>query len=271
MEWVNGQLQSWIPVDDRGLTLGDGFFTTIQIWKGKPLLWELHQARLSASAERLQLSLTEPEQLYDRLLSCVADVYHGSAKIIITRGSGPRGYGIRACQAPREIISVHDYPTIYQQWQQSGIPLAVCQGRLGASPLVAGLKCLGRLEQVLLKAELETRGAVEGVVLDIDDNIVETVTANVFWRRDSVVYTPALQASGVSGVMRAWIMQQLAQSGLVCRQLRAGLAALQSADEVFISNALMEVVPVTGIEDVTYHDHSLARQLQAAFCQTTKA
>ena len=271
MEWVNGQLQSWLPVDDRGLALGDGFFTTIQIWKGRPLLWDLHWARLISSAERLQLTLAEPGKLYDRLLSCVADVHHGSAKIIITRGSGPRGYSIRACQTPCEIISVHDYPTIYQQWQQTGVSLAVCQGRLGSSPLLAGLKSLGRLEQVLLKAELETRGALEGVVLDTDDNIVETVTANVFWRRDSVVYTPDLQTSGVAGVMRAWIMQQLAQSGLVCCQLRAGLAALKSADEVFISNALMEVVPVTGIEDVTYHDHSLARQLQAAFCQTTKA
>lgn len=271
MEWVNGQLQSWLPLDDRGFTLGDGFFTTIQIWKGRPLLWDLHQARLIASAERLQLTLAEPEKLHDRLLSCVAHVHHGSAKIIITRGSGPRGYGIRACQTPREIISVHDYPKLYQQWQQSGVSLAVCQGRLGASPLVAGLKSLGRLEQVLLKAELDARGAVEGLVLDMDDNIVETVTANVFWRRDSVVYTPDLQASGVTGVMRAWILQQLAQSGLECCQLRAGLVALQSADEVFISNALMEVVPVTGIEDVTYQDHSLARQLQTAFCQTTKA
>ena len=271
MEWVNGQLQSWLPVDDRGFTLGDGFFTTIQIWKGRPLLWDLHWARLLASAERLQIALTEPDHLHDRLLSCIADVHHGSAKIIVTRGSGPRGYGIRDCQTPREIISVHAYPKIYQQWQQSGVSLAICQGRLGHSPLLAGLKSLGRLEQVLLKAELEARGAVEGVVLDTDDNIVETVTANVFWRRDSVVYTPDLQASGVTGVMRAWILQQLAQSGLECCQLRAGLVALQSADEVFISNALMEVVPVTGIEDVTYQDHSLARQLQAAFCQTTKA
>ena len=155
--------------------------------------------------------------------------------------------------------------------EQTGIPLAICQGRLGDTPLLAGLKTLNRLEQVLLKAELEARDALEGLVLDRAENIVEAVTANVFWRQDSVVYTPALSTCGVTGVMRGWILRQLQQWGIVCHQVQAGLAALKTADELFLSNALMEVVPVTGIEDVTYQDHSLARQLQTAFYQTAEA
>ena len=271
MMWVNGHEQSSIPLTDRGLTLGDGFFTTMQIRHGRPLLWDLHRARLMATAEQLQFAPLDLDGLYQRLLMQLSGVAEGCAKIILTRGSGARGYGIRDCQQPSEIITLHDYPEHYRHWQQTGIPLTICQGRLGDTPLLAGLKTLNRLEQVLLKAELEARGELEGLVLDRAENIVEAVTANVFWRQDSVVYTPALPACGVAGVMRAWILRQLQQWGIVCHQVQTGLAALKTADELFLSNALMEVVPVTGIEDVTYQDHSLARQLKTAFTQTAEA
>ncbi|MGL4207046.1 MAG: aminotransferase class IV, partial [Aeromonadaceae bacterium] len=115
----------------------------------------------------------------------------------------------------------------------------------------------------------EARGLPEAVVLDGSGDVVECVTANLFWCRDSVVYTPALAHSGVAGVMRAWVLSQLSQLGVSCREVTAPLHELLSADEVFITNALMEVVPVCGIEDVIYTNHSLARRLQTLFLQAT--
>ena len=94
MMWVNGHEQSSIPLTDRGLTLGDGFFTTMQIRHGRPLLWDLHRARLMATAEQLQFAPLDLDGLYQRLLMQLSGVAEGCAKIILTRGSGGRGYGI---------------------------------------------------------------------------------------------------------------------------------------------------------------------------------
>ena len=267
---VNGQASERISVQDRGLTLGDGFFTTVQLRHGRPLLWPLHTQRLLDSARRLRMPTPDIPSILNRLQKLAQ---HGPAalcgKVIVTRGQGARGYGIEGCSQPTEILSVHDYPAHYRLWQRDGVTLGVCQARLGASSLLAGLKTLNRLEQVLLKAELEQRGLLEGVTLDESGCVVECVTANLFWCRDSVVYTPVLARSGVAGVMRAWVLSQLGQRGLSCREVSAPLHELLSADAVFMTNALMEVVPVSGIEDVIYTNHSVARELQTLFLQAT--
>ena len=267
---VNGQSSDTVSVQDRGMTLGDGFFTTVQLRHGRPLLWPLHAQRLRDSAARLKMSVPDVEAIHERLLQMAGhSPLEACGKVIVTRGQGARGYGIEGCGQPTEILSVHGYPAHYRHWQHDGISLGVCQGRLGRSPLLAGIKSLNRLEQVLLKAELETRGLLEAVVLDETSHVIECVTANLFWCRDSVVYTPMLDHSGVTGVMRAWVLTQLNQLGLVCHEVSAPLRDLLCADAVFITNALMEVVPVRGIEDVIYTNHSLARRLQTLFAQTS--
>lgn len=128
--------------------------------------------------------------------------------------------------------------------------------------LLAGVKSLNRLEQVLLRDELDQRQLAEGLVCDHDGWLVEAVTANLFWRRDSVLYTPLLDRAGVEGVMRRWVLAQAEQLGLQCCPVRVGLAALEAADELFLTNALMEIVPVTGVEEVCYTNHEVARRLQ---------
>ena len=268
---INGVAANQLPVNDRAIALGDGFFTTLQLRRGFPLLWDLHAERLLMTARSLYFKAPDLSRIHDELceLARLQGAQRVTGKVVITRGSGSRGYSIAGCDHPVRIVSLHDYPVAYEGWQHEGIHLAVCHGRLGHTPLLAGLKTLNRLEQVLLKAELEQRGAAEGVVLDEQGFVIEAVTANLFWRRDSVVYTPELRLAGVRGVMRSWVMQALARAGIECREVQASLADLLHADECFITNALMEIVPVRGIEDVRYNDYSLARQLQATFEQTT--
>lgn len=265
MMWINGQPAERVSAQDRGLTLGDGFFTSVQVRDGEPLLWPWHRQRLLECQQRLlfaPLPLLELEQQV-REAACGQD--RAVIKLILTRGQGSRGYGIQGCGQPTRIVASHPYPVDYLRWQREGIRLGVCEQRLGHSPLLAGLKSLNRLEQVLLKAELERQSWPEALVRDEQGWVVETVTANVFWRQDSVVYTPRLDKAGVAGVMRAWVLQQLGEWGFRLEQVEAPLASLEQADEVWITNALMEIVPVTGIMHVNYEQDEVARRLQAAF------
>jgi 4-amino-4-deoxychorismate lyase len=264
--WNNGSDSTQVSAFDRGLAYGDGFFTTICIHHGRPVFWERHVQRLQICAQRLQFPAYPFEDLYQVCLDEAQGAEWATVKILVTRGLGGRGYSLEGCDTPAVLVSAHLYPHHYHAWQQTGIHLGVCQQRLGYQPMLAGLKTLNRLEQVLLKAELDAQGWPEAVVLDAQDQVVEAVSANVFWRKGKRIFTPDLQRAGVCGVMRAFVMQSLATDSPV-EPVVAGLNVLLQADEVWITNALMGIVPITGIQDVDYQNHDMATQLQEAFAR----
>ncbi|WP_038149146.1 aminodeoxychorismate lyase [Tolumonas lignilytica] len=263
---VNGSTSSTISVQDRGLTLGDGHFTTLLLKQQRPQLWHLHIQRIQQACARLKLLPPDFDTLYEQCcqLAASVDTEYACGKIIMTRGVGGRGYSPQGCHSPSIIVSAHPYPIHYLEWQRQGIILDVAEQRVGWQPILAGLKTLNRLEQILLKDELDHKGLAEAVVLDWQGNVVEAVTANLFWRKEEKVYTPDLQQTGVCGVMRAFVMQQLMDWQYPAELVSVGLDSLLNADEIWITNALMGVVPVIGIKEVKYEDHRFAKRLQSA-------
>ena len=261
---VNGSSATTVSAQDRGLTLGDGLFTTLYLKNHQPTLWSYHVARLREGCARLKLPLPDFDLLYEQCSQLATDYDEACGKIIITRGAGGRGYSPQGCDTPTVIVSAHSYPIHYHDWQLGGICLEVAEQRLGCQPMLAGLKTLNRLEQVLLKNELDERGIPEAIVLDWQEHVVEAVTANLFWRKGEQIFTPDLKLAGVCGVMRAFVIQQLTSWQYKVTPVSTGLSALLDADEVWITNALMGVVPVTGIKDVKYQDHRFVKRLQNA-------
>lgn len=261
---VNGSPVTSVSAQDRGLTLGDGLFTTIHLKNQQPQLWSYHVSRLREGCARLKLPQPNIDLLYEQCCQLARDYDEACGKMIMTRGSGGRGYSPQGCKTPTTIVSVHPYPIHYHDWQLSGISLEVAEQRLGCQPMLAGLKTLNRLEQVLLKNELDERDIPEAVVLDWQDHIVEAVTANIFWRKREQIFTPDLKLVGVCGVMRAFVIQQLNSWQYDVIRVSTGLPSLLDADEVWITNALMGIVPVAGIGNVKYQDHRIVKQLQSA-------
>ncbi|QHQ53374.1 aminodeoxychorismate lyase [Aeromonas media] len=259
---INGILTEAVSARDRGLTYGDGHFTTMLVKQGQVIWWPAHLARLQHACARLGFA----ELPWDSLAAEVAQVAAGQtqavAKIVLTRGSGGRGYDGAGCNTPTRIVSLAPYPAHYLDWQQNGIAALVCQQQLGDAPMLAGLKTLGRLEQVLLKSELAARGGVEGIVLNSRGFLVEGVSANLFWRRGKTVFTPDLARAGIDGIMRKRVMMMLKQMGIELRVVEAPLESLWQAEEVWLTNTLMGIVPVTSIGDVHYPSPVLIRRLQ---------
>jgi 4-amino-4-deoxychorismate lyase len=121
--------------------------------------------------------------------------------------------------------------------------------RLGRNPMLAGIKHLNRLEQVLIRSHLEQTDADEALVLDSEGWVTECCAANVFWRKDDVVYTPRLDQAGVNGIMRQFCMRMLAQSPFKIVDVYAREEDVMQADEMVVCNALMPVVPVRACGD----------------------
>lgn len=259
---INGVPTEALSARDRGLAYGDGHFTTMLVKQGQVVWWPQHLARLQHASARLGFAEQSWELLAEEVASLSAGQTQAVAKIVLTRGSGGRGYDGADCQSPTRIVSLADYPAHYLGWQQNGIEALVCQQRLGDAPMLAGLKTLGRLEQVLLKSELSARGRVEGIVLNNRGFLVEGVSANLFWRRGKTVFTPDLSHGGIDGIMRRRVMAMLKQMGIELRVVEAPLESLWQAEEVWLTNTLMGIVPVNGIGDHGYPSPVLIRRLQ---------
>ena len=241
---INGIERDTLAASDRAIQFGDGCFTTARIVGHQVQMLPAHLRRLQLACAALMIPYAQWQQLEAEMQRLALEQQSGVLKVILTRGAGGRGYSGASCQSPTRILSVSAYPAHYARWQETGVALTLSPVRLGRNPLLAGLKHLNRLEQVLIRSHLEQTDADEALVLDSDGWLTECCAANLFWRCGQNVYTPCLDQAGVNGIMRQFIIAQLALTAYRVVEVNAPLTALAQADEVLICNALMPVVPV---------------------------
>ena len=212
MYWINGHQHDALAPSDRGLQFGDGCFTTARVIEGKIDLLPWHIERLQLAAQRLMLPPCDWNALEAEMVRAAESIPLGVVKAILTRGSGGRGYSPQGCEAPTRIVSRSTYPMHYLPWREQGISLTLSPVALGRNPLLAGLKHLNRLEQVLIRTHLDQTTADEALVLDTAGLLVECCAANLFWRKGKAVFTPDLSQAGVAGLMRRRVIELLAGS-----------------------------------------------------------
>ena len=246
---INGCEQNMLAASDRATQFGDGCFTTACIIDGEIPLFAAHLARLQDACQKLLITFDNWSELQNEMKMLAKGHVRGVLKVIISRGSGGRGYSGKNCHSATRILSVSAWPDHYDRWRQEGITLALSPVRLGRNPLLAGLKHLNRLEQVLIRTHLEQTDADEALVLDSEGWVTECCAANLFWRKGDVVYTPRLDQAGVNGIMRQFCIRMLAQSPFSIVEVYAGLEEIMQADEIVVCNALMPIIPVRACGD----------------------
>jgi len=260
---VNGAAKDSVACTDRGLLYGDGVFETLAVQQGRCRYWTLHLQRLQAGCERLGIPHVDADLLAAEASSLVEDAGQGVLKIIVTRGSGGRGYRVPEQAAPTRILQLHPWPDLDPSCAVSGVAARLCTIRLGHNPVLAGIKHLNRLEQVLARSEWDDPGIMEGLLLDAEGRLVEGTMSNLFLTRNGVLLTPDLQRCGVAGIMRSVIMELARQQGMETRVCDLYPADLEQAVEVFLTNSLIGIWPVTAVDDHRYSTGPLTQRLQA--------
>jgi len=245
---INGYFNNTLSVDDRGLTYGDGLFDTLLVVDGYPRFYQKHFQRLQRDCARLGLPVCMDVLANDlnRLLEkCSFPSNKAVLKTIITRGVGARGYCVSEKSSLTRIMSLKP---ITKAPKQDGLHLTVCDTRLSQNPVLGGIKHLCCLDNVLARNEWRTDNVDEGLMLDVSGNIVEGTYSNLFWLKGNELYTPDVSWCGVAGVVREVIIEQLApQLGMTVRVGRYKLDELYRADELFVTNSLMEIASVARI------------------------
>lgn len=260
--WVNGEPAETLRLADRGLQYGDGLFETLAIIEGRVRRLELHLDRLRDGCARLRLPMPDETLLREEVRLASAGETRAVLKLMLTRGSGGRGYRPPEPPTVTRLLFRHSWPDYPERWATDGIELRICTTRLAVGSPLAGLKHLNRLEQVLARSEWSD-GAQEGLMLDAEGRAVAGTMTNLFASpAEGRLVTPDLSRSGVAGVTRRHILARAEAEGLRVDIRDLSLAQLLDCREIFVCNSIAGVWPVTRIAERRYPAGDMARRAQ---------
>lgn len=238
-----------IEPGERAFHYGDGVFETVAIRNGEPRLWDYHLDRLRKGCATLGLEPRDDAALGKALEAALADSSEPAeaciAKLMLTAGSGERGYG-RSMSTPAALfIGVYPAAPLEAAAYLEGVRTMLCKTRLATGSPVAGLKTINRIEQVLARSECLAEGVFEGLTQDAGDRLICGTMSNVFLVKDNVIRTPSVARCGVAGIMRRLVLEVAEGSALQAEIADIDTASLWEADEVFLTNSQIGAVPVT--------------------------
>ena len=249
---VNGQPASFVDVWDRGLAYGDGVFETIAVNQGQVQLWQAHQQRLISGLLRLGIVADETQglQLIKLIVKDIQSAYvlfaqpDGVLKIIVTRGSGGRGYAVPSEPEPARIVSMMPWPKDRSHLTKVGVCVRVCQHRWSSNVALAGVKHLNRLDQVMARNEWNDSDIHEGVMLNQAGLVASGVMSNVFIETNGALITPKIDDCGIDGTMAKTVVFIAKECGIRLSQSEVTLDTLVNADGVFFTNSLNGIWPL---------------------------
>lgn len=231
-----------VPLDDRGLLLGDGLFETL-LWRGGELvLAAAHLGRMAAGAAVLGLPAPPLDAFTESAAAAVAEAGLGEARaavrVTLTAGSGGRGLDRPAALQPRLFATA-----AASSRPEKPASLAIASVRRNEASPTARLKTLAYLDNVLARREARAGGADEAVMLNMRGELACAAAANLFWIEAGALATPADEAGCLPGIMRAQVIAAAAALGVETRIVRDEAQALQRAEAIFLTSSLIGVRP----------------------------
>ena len=243
--------QASISVFDHGFLYGDGVYETLRAYHGQFFLLERHLVRLCQSCELIGLDLPKQEKLWPALLEETLrrnKLTDAAVRITISRGQGGLGLDPSLCPRPTLVIMAKPFRPYPPSLKKEGVRLEI--GEVRRNPISAQsprIKSLSFLNNILAKQEALRMGGDDALMLNIEGEISECPTSNVFFVKDGKIKTPSVDCGILEGVTREVVIMLGKEQGLNFEEGRYGARELVEADECFITNTGMEIMPVSRI------------------------
>jgi len=240
--FLNGRIvpgaEARVSVFDRGFLYGDGVFETLRVQAGKPFRWESHQARLESGLRLLGLASTQHGTVLAQQaaeLIAANQCQEGVLRVTVSRGPGVRGYSPAGADTPTVVMSLHPRSSAVPA---AGLRLVTATLRVLAADPLAAVKSTSRLLYVLARAEADTVGADDALLLNQRDEVSETTSANVFLLDGDVIHTPELATGLLAGVARGVVVEIATEMSLSVRESAIHPKAFLDAEGVFVANVV---------------------------------
>ncbi len=205
--------------------------------------------RLCRGCDRLGIHPPDTELLRDEAAQEAGEMSKGVLKIMLTRGAGGRGYSPSGAHSPCRILHAFPWPDYPDEWSRQGVAVRICDVPLGRNSRLAGIKHLGRLEQVLARSEWDDPAIAEGLMLDTEGRVIEGTMTNLFLIKGGELYTPDLSDCGTAGIIRQLLMDMAADAGLTLTVTNLSPQDVFEADGAFLTNSVIGLWPVKTLED----------------------
>jgi branched-chain amino acid aminotransferase len=272
--------EALVSVRDRGFLYGDGIFETLRSYKGIPFLLEDHLKRLASSSQALDIPLPyglEDIQTAVQNLLGLNKLTNALIRITLSRGESPH-YGLQPPEStsdvqPTLIIQTHPFHPHPEEAYKQGMRLIISAYRRSTTCPLARHKTANFLTGIMARQEAARRGAQEALFLNTEGQVCEATTSNIFLVESGRVVTPSLQANLLPGITRRKVLELSQAEGLPASEDLFGTERLLKADEAFLTNSLMELMPISVIEEKSISRTTpgkITRRLMEAYKRLTE-
>jgi 4-amino-4-deoxychorismate lyase len=261
--WVDGIDGSTVSAFDRGLQYGDGVFETLTCIDGRPRFLERHLERLERGRARLGLGGAATVTLRRELEQAAAGAARAILKLVLTRGPAlARGYQTQGNEAGTRVLLRYEWPAEPPERAEHGVAVRLGTLRFAENPALGGLKHLNRLEQILARREWCDAEHFESLHLAGSGCLASGTMTNLFLVLGERLVTPSVERCGVAGIMRELVLECAREHGIATHVGPIPAECLDTADELFLTNVRIGVVPVTRLPTRRLVPGALTRRLQ---------
>jgi branched-chain amino acid aminotransferase len=242
-----------VSVFDHGFLYGDGVYETLRAYQGRIFLWERHVARLRRSCELIGLELPMQDEAW---VSIIAELLvrnglqDAGLRVTVSRGEGELGIDPNLCPNPTIVVMAKPVVTYTDKQLEQGKILHLSSVRrnpeLAQSPQI---KALSFLNNILAKQEAVRVGADDALMLNMEGYLAECTTSNIFFVKNKQLYTPAVDCGILKGITRDVVIELADKLEVCVEEGRYTMEQLFQADECFMTNTGIEIMPVSRIGD----------------------
>ena len=257
--YLNGRFvsraEAVVSVFDHGFLYGDGVYETLRAYQGRIFMLQEHLARLERSARLIGLSIPLDGGQWAPILAEVLHRNNLSAayiRITVSRGEGAIGLDPGLCQSPTLVVIAQPLPSYPPSLYDQGIALIIATIRRNLpQALPPHVKSLNFLNNILAKREASEVKAFDAVMLNAEGNLAECTTSNLFFVKEGLVCTPSRACGILDGITRNVVLWFATEQGIPSEEGTYTPDNLFSADECFLTNTTMEIMPVRAVDDRT--------------------
>jgi branched-chain amino acid aminotransferase group I len=254
--YLNGTIvprsKAKISVSDHGFLYGYGLFETMRVYHGKLFLLDRHIKRLLAAAEVIgmgrKLAGIDLEKACAATLK--ANKLEGArVRLTVTNGEGVALPWVDAGGAPNVVVTAVPYTPFPAEKYREGFKVGIVSVRRCRQSVVSSMKSINYLINVMARMEAAANGMDEALLLNDGGFIAEGGGSNVFFVERARLLTPSTDSGIIPGITREVIIEIAAEMGIVVKEGDISPSGLGRFDEAFMTNAMIEVMPVVSVRD----------------------
>lgn len=248
--------QAMVSVFDHGFLYGDGVYETLRSYGTRLFMCEQHIARLYRSAQSIGLAIPFAKQQWPALLheamACNdvgnerTDAY---IRITITRGPGQIGLDPALCSTPTVVVMAKPLVPPAAGLYETGVALIIARTRRNLPGAVSPqIKATNFLNNILGKREAIAAGAFDSVLLNWEGRLAECTVSNLFFAARGRLRTPSIDCGILDGITRDILLKLAQAEGIAVEEGFYSTDHLYEADECFLTNTTMEVMPAVLVD-----------------------